>query len=469
MAALEAKGWDVWWDMALVTGEEFDNVTAAALERARAVVVVWTPTSIASRWVRGEARVGADRNVLVPVRFEGAQLPIDLRAIQTTEFDDWGGDPQSVQFQTFHQSLLAMLGGPAKAGAPCVGRSQELERVRELLGKVKRGEGAFLLFSGEAGVGKSRMILEAERMASDEGYNVLIGHCSNMESPPPFQPALEQIEQSARQLGPELMRRSMGDNAAEIARLMPELKQTYDNIPDYPTLPPEQERRYLLHGIAEFVARGAARQPLVLVYEDLHWADESTCVLLAYVAERLKHEPVLLLGTYRDSELGNAPFGRALQDLFRKRVAEDLRLPRLTSAQIFEFLSRQFGSEPPTSLVELIFSKTEGNPFFVEEVIRHLVETDKLLTEQGKFRERIEVTDADVTRGVRLILEDRIGLAGTPYREVLTIAASVGRSFTFDILVKTDAARSEDEILSVIEEAVGKHLIEDVSRDRVAR
>jgi tetratricopeptide (TPR) repeat protein len=469
VAALEAKGWDVWWDMALVAGEEFDNVTAAALETARSVVVVWTPTSVASRWVRGEARVGADRNVLAPVRFDAAQLPIDLRAIQTTDMDDWGGDPQSAQFQALHQSLLAMLGAPAKAGAPCVGRGPELERVRELLGKSKRGEGGFLLFSGEAGVGKSRMIQEAERMAIDAGFNVLKGHCANTESPPPFQPALEQIEQTARRLGPDLMRQSMGDNAAEICRLMPELKQRYSDIPEYPILPPEQERRYLLHGIAEFVARGAARQPLVLVFEDLHWADESTCVLLAYVADRLKNDPVLMIGAYRDSEVGDAPFGRTLQELVRKRLAEDLRLRRLTSAHIVELLARQFGSEPPASLVELIFSKTEGNPFFVEEVVRHLVDADKLLTEGGKFRDRIEVTDAEVTRGVRFILEDRIGPVGTPCRDVMTIAAVIGRTFAFELLAKTDSARSEDEVLDAVEEAERKHLIEDVSREREAR
>lgn len=469
VAALEAKGWDVWWDMALVAGEEFDNVTADALERARAVVVVWTPTSTSSRWVRGEARVGADRHVLLPVRFEEAQLPIDLRAIQTTDFDDWGGDPQSKPFQTLQQSLVNLLGAPAKSGSPFVGRSAELERMREVLGKVKRSEGTFLLVSGEAGVGKSRLVLEAERMAADEGFTVLVGHCSNMESPPPFLPAVEQIEQSSRQLGHDNMRRSMGENAAEICRLVPELKQRYSDIPEYPTLPPEQERRYLLHGMAEFVARGAAQRPLVLVYEDLQWADESTCVLLSYVAERLKHEPVLLLGTYRDSELGGAPFGRALQELMRKRLIEDMPLPRLALPQIAELLSRQFGSEPPASLVELIFSKTEGNPFFVEEVVRHLVESGKLLTEQGTFRERIEVTDAEVTRGVRLIIEDRIGLAGSAFREVLTIAAVIGRSFAFDTLVNTVSARDEDEILTVIEEAVEKRVVEDVSRDRVAR
>ena len=470
VAALEAKGWSIWWDMDLAPGEEFDDVTAAALESARAVMVVWTPTSVASRWVRGEARVGADRGVLVPVRFENAQLPIDVRAIHTTDLDDWGGDVQNPAFRLLNQSLTAMLGEPASDRLPCVGRARELERVKEMVGRAKRGDGGLVLFSGEAGVGKSRMAWEAERMAQDAGFTVLRGHCSNMDSSPPYQPALEQIEQIARTLGPALMRASMGENATEISKLMPELRQQYSDIPAYPALPPEQERRYLLHGIAEFVARGARNRPIMLIYEDLHWADESTCILLRYTAERLKGEPVLLVGCYRDSELSSgAPFGRVLQDLIRARLVEDLRLSRLTSAEIVELLMRQFGSEPPPALIELIYSKTEGNPFFVEEVIRHLKEVGQLLTDTGKFREDINVSDTEVTRGVRLIIEDRIERAGEHCREVLTIAAVAGRTFAFDLLVRADSKHDEDDILDAIEEAEGKHLIEDISQDRVAR
>ncbi len=114
VAALEAHGWSVWWDSALAPGEEFDQVTSAELDRCKAVVVVWTPVSVASRWVRGEARVGADRGVLVPVRFANAQLPIDVRAIQTTDFDDWREDAQSVAFQRLVQSLMTLTGGVAK-------------------------------------------------------------------------------------------------------------------------------------------------------------------------------------------------------------------------------------------------------------------------------------------------------------------------------------------------------------------
>jgi adenylate cyclase len=116
VAALEAKGWSVWWDTDLSPGVDFDSVTSAALKSVSAVVVVWTPTSVTSRWVRGEARVGADRGVLVPVRFENAELPIDVRTIHTTDLDDWDGDPASSTFQRLAQSLTAMLKGAPQHG-----------------------------------------------------------------------------------------------------------------------------------------------------------------------------------------------------------------------------------------------------------------------------------------------------------------------------------------------------------------
>ena len=117
VAALQAKGWTVWWDAEVSPGEEFDDVIAAALERAKAVLVVWTPTSVASRWVRGEARAGADRGILVPVRFDGAQLPIDARAIHTIDLDDWDYDSHSPALQTVCQSIALLLSGAAPAAS----------------------------------------------------------------------------------------------------------------------------------------------------------------------------------------------------------------------------------------------------------------------------------------------------------------------------------------------------------------
>ena len=117
VAAIEAQGWTVWWDPGIDPGQEFDRQIAAELKAAAAVLVVWTASSVESRWVRGEAREGADRGILVPVRFDGASLPIDVRALHTTDFDDWGENPDSPQAQEVLRALGTMI-GRARARGP---------------------------------------------------------------------------------------------------------------------------------------------------------------------------------------------------------------------------------------------------------------------------------------------------------------------------------------------------------------
>ncbi len=109
VAAIKAKGWSVWWDPSIAAGQQFNDQIEAELLAASAVLVVWTPTSVVSRWVRGEARDAADRDILVPARFDNARLPIDARAIQTTDLDDWSEDPASAPFQDLLRSLTAVI------------------------------------------------------------------------------------------------------------------------------------------------------------------------------------------------------------------------------------------------------------------------------------------------------------------------------------------------------------------------
>ena len=109
VAAIEAKGWSVWWDPEITPGQEFDDQIDAEIDRARAVLVVWSPLSVSSRWVRGEAREAAERGILVPVRFEQARLPMDVRAIHTTDLDEWHGDPASAPAQEFLRALATMV------------------------------------------------------------------------------------------------------------------------------------------------------------------------------------------------------------------------------------------------------------------------------------------------------------------------------------------------------------------------
>jgi adenylate cyclase len=115
VAAFEAAGWSVWWDPEIAPGEEFDSLISRELASARALVVVWTPVSVDSRWVRGEARDAADRGVLFPVRFENAKPPIDFRAVHTTDFDGWGDNPESGPFKSLRKALESKLGAPRKA------------------------------------------------------------------------------------------------------------------------------------------------------------------------------------------------------------------------------------------------------------------------------------------------------------------------------------------------------------------
>src|SRR5512137_580569 len=115
VAAIEARGWSVWWDPEIDAGQQFDDQIEAELLAAAAVVVVWTATSVSSRWVRGEAREAADRNILVPVRFDAARLPMDVRAIHTIDLDQWGEDPASAAFQDLARALESMITRRRKA------------------------------------------------------------------------------------------------------------------------------------------------------------------------------------------------------------------------------------------------------------------------------------------------------------------------------------------------------------------
>src|SRR3990172_1791618 len=191
------------------------------------------------------------------------------------------------------------------------------------------------------------------------------------------------LEAAARTFPPEALRDALGDSAQEVAKLMPELRRMFPDIPLPPELPPEQEQRYLFNGMRDFLVRAGRAQPLLLVLDDLHWADDSTMLLVQHIAQQLHEMPVLIVGTYRDVELDVArPLARALEELLRQRLAHRIAIRRLPHDDVAAMLQALSGQEPPTPLVEVVFSETEGNPFFVEEVFQHLAEEGKLFDAQ---------------------------------------------------------------------------------------
>ena len=173
--------------------------------------------------------------------------------------------------------------------------------LRQLVDAALVGRGKLALIAGEPGVGKSRLVAEIGNEAQARGMRVLTGHCVEMSGAPPYLPYVEIIEQAtSNPRSPLALRQSLGDVAAEIARIAPALRRVFPDIPPPVELPPELARRYVWNSLSEFIGRAAQGQPLFLVLEDLHWADESTVLLTEYLAPLLPEMPVLVLGTYRD-------------------------------------------------------------------------------------------------------------------------------------------------------------------------
>ncbi len=351
---------------------------------------------------------------------------------------------------------------------PYVGRVAERAQLRMLLEAALEGRGGMALIGGPPGMGKTRLARETASLAEQMGLVVYTGNCLDMESPPPYQPAIDHLEHAARQASPEGFRAALGVNAPEVAKLLPSLRQRYDDIPPAPELTPEQERRYMLHGVGEFIERAAKAQPMVLVYEDLHWADESTLLLLRHLGGRLKAVPLVVIGTYRDDELEpRRPLSTAIGPLLRDVGAVDVRPRLLTADEVREVLSARTGLAPPQELVDLVIDETQGNPFFVEELFRHLRDAGRLFDDEGHWRSGFEIGATEVPQGIRLLIARRLDQLEPPYRKVLASAAVIGRTFSFRHLSAV-AEATDDERFDALEAAGRGHLIEELPVDHPA-
>jgi serine/threonine protein kinase/tetratricopeptide (TPR) repeat protein len=347
---------------------------------------------------------------------------------------------------------------------PFVGRKGEWSDILEALTQASFGNGALIMIGGEPGVGKTRLTEEVLNEALPKGFLCLVGHCYDMQGGQPYMPFVEIIESAARIVEPAAFLLTLGESAPEVAKLVPELRRKFNNIPLAAELPPEQEQRYTFNSIAKFIERVAEEQPLLLVLEDLHWAGESTMLLLQHIARQLDSMPVLIIGSYRDTELAvSRPLARVMEDLLRQRLAGDIVLSRLLEADVAKMLQELSDQEPPASLVKLIFGQTEGNPFFVEEILKHLAHQEKLFDQKGNWRTNLSFEEADVPRGVRLILGHRIQRVGEQCLETLTAAATAGRVVESKLL---EQLLDLDEVtfLDSVEEAERARLLRSTTR-----
>ena len=352
---------------------------------------------------------------------------------------------------------------------PYVARESERAELRRLMEGAIAGQGALVLLGGEPGVGKTRLAEEALAEARQRGCLALTGRCYEMEGTPPFIPWVEVVEHSARITPSAAFREVLGDAASEVAKLVPELRRTFHDIPQPIELPPAQQRRYLFNSFLEFVERGARITPHALLIDDLHWADESTLLLLQHFAQQLERIPLLIIGTYRDVDLDvQRPFAEMLEALTRQRLAHKLALGRLDERGVAEMLKVLSNLDPPPALVTAVYTETEGNPFFTEEVFHHLAEEGRILDEQGEWRTDLRVESLEVPEGVRLVIGRRLNRLSDEARRVLAGAAIVGRSFDVGLLEALGDAEGE-ALETALEEAESAKVILTMSSGRELR
>ncbi len=413
--------------------------------------------------VNAAARIAAEGRVGEILVSEGVKIV--LGAGTTVQLEDRG----ERQLKGFDEPwrLFSVRWQEAAGAAPLspsgrtayVGREEERARLRRLAEQAANGQGTLVMIGGEAGVGKSRLAEELVAEARTRGMFTAVGRCYEMEGAPPYIPFVEVIDYSARVVPQENLLRALGDSAPEVAKLAPRLRRVVPDLGEPLDLPPEQARHYLFESVCDFLERGSRIQPMLLVLDDLHWADSSSCLLLEHLAQRLNDMAVLVVGTYRNVDLGpKTPLTRSLEQLNRGRLAHQLSLRRFGADEVRSMLGFLGGKEPPAGLVRVIFGETEGVPYFVEEVFRHLLEEGRLFDAEGGWRSDVQLGEIEVPDSVRLVIGRRLERVSEPTRQVLTQAAAVGRDFTYEF-VRALTQSGEESLLDAVDEAESAHLI----------
>ncbi len=328
------------------------------------------------------------------------------------------------------------------ASAPFVGRTEQVERLVVLLDQTAAGQGAFVLIAGEGGIGKTR--LAAELAGRARGFAVLYGRCE--EEATPFGPWVEALTRRLAETPDDELELSLGGHGRYVARLIPDVRTRVPGLPPDPVGEPEEERYRLFSAIADLIERLAEHEPLLLVLDDLHWADRSSLLLLRQIAGRAL-DRVLVVGTYREGEL---PEGHSLTeilaDLERDRPTVRVGLRGLEASELATLVATWRGLEFPAETIDAIQRETRGNPFFMKLLVRHLEEL-------GDFQAPPPGGSFDVPVGLRDVIANRVARLPADGGRVLKVAALIGQDFEFGLLLDV-VALPEERLLDVLDEAV---------------
>jgi tetratricopeptide (TPR) repeat protein len=317
-----------------------------------------------------------------------------------------------------------------------------------------------LLISGEPGAGKTRLARELLIQAALDGALVLTGACYEYEAATPYLPFAEAFRRLVRdERDDDALRKAFGDAAPRLAKLAPEIESRLGPFGERQELAPHEERLLFFDAVVQVVRTAARVRAVCLYIDDLHWADGSSLGLLSHLMRGLKQERVLFCASYREVELDRAhPLSSALLDWNRERLTTRIALKRFGPAQTREQLGALLGESVTVEFAEAIHRETEGNPFFVEEVLKALIESGSVRRENGRWK-RDDVAGLAIPQSVKAAVGHRLDRVSTECNEVLRAAAVLGKSFDFTELVEVAGERGEEALLDAVDAAVCAQLL----------
>jgi class 3 adenylate cyclase/tetratricopeptide (TPR) repeat protein len=363
------------------------------------------------------------------------------------------------QWRLFEATRGEPVAPPAlDAALPFVNRDVERAALRRYAEWAGGGHGTLVTVAGNAGTGKTRLVEEVGIEADAGSLRFLVGRCHATGQTDPYAPLIEIVESVERRLTADAFRAVLADAASEMARLLPHIRQRYVDVPRPAEAPAQEQRRYLFMSIRDVLARLSAIRPLMILVDDVHWADGPTLMFLEHLAAELSTLPVLVVLTYRHEELPSATSLHAtLTKLHQRHLVETMDLDTLTERDVEHMLIRIGGAGPPASLVQTLHGTTNGNPFFLGEVVNQLLAQRRLFDESG-WLTAPGALSFEVPESVRFTIEDRLHNLQASTRGLLTAACPVGRDFGFDLL-EALSDLSEDDLVDAVDEAERARLI----------
>jgi class 3 adenylate cyclase/tetratricopeptide (TPR) repeat protein len=384
-------------------------------------------------------------------------------------------EPLSAVEVQWEPALVAAIALPERLrelpATAYVGRMAERERLTELWGEAREGSLRLVPIGGEAGVGKTRLSTHLAHEAHEDGATVLYGR-SDEDLGVPYQPWAQALGHLVREAPQRVLSAHVERFGGDLARLVPALRDRLPDLPSPRESDPETERYLLYAAVVGLLERASEEEPLLLILDDLHWADQPTLSLLRHFVTAGVSMRVLVVGAYRDSELSqDHPLAPLLADLHRESGVERMKLTGLHSEEVEALMEAAAGHELDEGGRELaaeITRETAGNPFFAGELLRHLTESGAIVQrEGGRWHLAGDLADLGLPQSVREVIGRRVGRLGSEARTALSAAAVIGRDFDLDLLLAVvDVPQAR--LLDLLDEGVAASLLQE-NRDRAGR